>query len=214
MEKAKLKFFQRKWVMWVGLIFFPPLGLILLWAGQKQMQKKSKIILTVVFAIWFAILLIGTRGGAATNPAASSEAVQEVKADANLETSQNPVEPAQQPSETPRAISVQDAKDACLSFFTEIVMNTYNEIPWGEGTENGVIINSDYSEESQSGTVTISYTFMDEPNVGTQIVMDFALEADRVSVSKISVDGVEQELPADAKDSVLIGLLLDKNYKG
>lgn len=214
MEKAKQKFFQRKWVLWVSLIFFPPLGLILLWAGQKQMQKKSKIILTVVFAIWFGILLIGTRGGAATNPAATTEAVQEINADTNLEPSQNPVEPTQQPSETPRAISVQDAKDACLSFFTEIVMDTYNEIPWGEGTENGVIINSDYSEESQNGTVTISYTLMDKPNEGTRIVMGFALEADQVSISQISIDGVEQELPADAKDSVLIWLLLDKNYKG
>ena len=214
MEKAKQKFFQRKWVLWVSLIFFPPLGLILLWACHKQMQKKSKIILTVVFAIWFGILLIATNGGSSANPAASTETVQEVKADANIEPSQNPVEPTQQPSETPRAISVQDAKDACLSLYTEILMNTYNEIPWGEGTENGVIINSDYSEDSQNGTVTISYTLMDEPNEGTNIVMDFALEADRVSISKIQIDGVEQELPADAKDSVLTWLLLDKNYEG
>lgn len=214
MEKAKQKFFQRNWVLWVSLIFFPPLGLILLWACHKQMQKKSKIILTVVFAIWFGILLIGTRGGAATNPAESTEIVQETNAEFNTEPSQSPVEPTQQPSETPRAISVQDAKDACLSFFTEIVMDTYNEIPWGEGTENRVIINSDYAQESQTGTVTIFYALMDEPNAGTQIVMDFALEADRVSVTKISVDGVEQELPAEAKDSVLIWLLLDKNYKG
>lgn len=214
MEKAKQKFFQRNWALWVSLIFFPPLGLILLWACHKQMQKKSKIILTVVFAIWFGILLIGTRGGAATNPAESTVIVQETNAELNTEPSQSPVEPMQQPIETPRVISVQDAKDACLSFFTEIVMDTYNEMPWGEGTENGVIINSDYSEESQSGTVAISYTLKDEPNAGTQIVMDFALEADQVSISKISIDGVEQELPADAKDSVLIWLLLDKNYEG
>ena len=212
MEKAKQKFFQRNWVLWVSLIFFPPLGLILLWACHKQMQKKSKIILTVVFAIWLAILLIGTRGGAARNPAESTETVQETNAKFTTEPSQSPAEPTQQPSETPRAISVQDAKDACLSFFTEIVMNTYNEIPWGEGTENGVKITSDYSQESQSGTVTISYTLMDEPNAGTQIVMDFALEADQVSISQISIDGVKQELPAEAKDSVLIWLLLDKNY--
>lgn len=214
MEKAKQKFFQRKWVLWVSLIFFPPLGLILLWAGQKQMQKKSKIVLTVVFAIWLGILLIATNGGSSANPVASTETVQDIRAESNSEPSQNPVELTQQPSETPRAISVQDARDACLSFFGEIVMNTYNEIPWGEGTENGVIINSDYSEESQNGTVAISYTLMDEPNAGTQIVMGFALEADRVSISKISIDGVEQELPADTKDSVLIWLLLDKNYEG
>lgn len=214
MEKAKQKFFQRKWVLWVSLIFFPPLGLILLWAGQKQMQKKSKIILTVVFAIWFGILLIGTRGGAATNPTATTETVQEPNAESIDKPSQSPSETLQQPNESPKAISVQDAKDACLSFFTEIVMDTYNEIPWGEGTENGVIINSDYSQESQNGTVTISYALMDEPNAGTQVVMDFALEGDRVSVSKISIDGVEQELPAEAKDSVLIWLLLDKNYQG
>jgi hypothetical protein len=55
---------------------------------------------------------------------------------------------------------------------------------------------------------------MDEPNAGTQIVMGFALEADQVSISQISIDEVEQELPADAKDGVLIWLLLDKNYEG
>jgi hypothetical protein len=184
MEKAKQKFFQEIWVLWVSLIFFPPLGLILLWACHKQMQKKSKIILTVVFAIWLGILLIATNGGSSANPVASTETVQEVKADANLEPPQKPVEPMQQPSETPRAISVQDAKDACLSLYTEIIMNTYNEIPWGEGMENGVIINSDYSEESQSGTVAISYTLMDEPHAGTSLAIDFALETDRVSVSK------------------------------
>jgi len=158
--------------------------------------------------------LIGTRGGAATNPTATTETVQEPNAESIDKPSQSPSETLHQPNESPKAISVQDAKDACLSFFTEIVMDTYNEIPWGEGTENGVIINSDYSQESQNGTVTISYALMDEPNAGTQIVMDFALEGDRVSVSKISIDGVEQELPAEAKDSVLIWLLLDKNYEG
>ena len=55
---------------------------------------------------------------------------------------------------------------------------------------------------------------MDESNAGAHVVMDFVLEADRVSISPVSIDGVEQELPADAKDSVLIWLLLDKNYKG
>ena len=212
MEKAKQKFFQRNWVLWVSLIFFPPLGLILLWACHKQMQKKSKIILTVVFAIWFGILLIGTRGGAATNPEVYTETVQETNAESINKPSQSPAETLQEPNESPIAISVQDAKDACQSLFTEILMNSYNEIPWGEGTENGVIIDFDYSEESQSGTVAISYTLMDEPHAGTHIAMDFALEGDRVSVAKISKDGVEQELPADAKESVLIWLLLDKNY--
>lgn len=113
-----------------------------------------------------------------------------------------------------RSISVQDAEDACLSFFGEIVMKAYDEIPWGEGTENGVIIESDYSVESQSGAVAISYTLMDEPNAGTHIVINFVLEDDKVGVSEVLVDGVKQDLPEDAKDSVLVWLLLDANYQG
>lgn len=55
---------------------------------------------------------------------------------------------------------------------------------------------------------------MDEPNAGTHIVINFVLEDDKVGVSEVLVDGVKQDLPEDAKDSVLVWLLLDANYQG
>ena len=60
----------------------------------------------------------------------------------------------------------------------------------------------------------ITYTLMDEPNAGTPIVITFALEGERVSVSEILVDGIKEKIPDEAKESVLIWLLLDANYKG
>ena len=93
-------------------------------------------------------------------------------------------------------------------------MKSYGEIPRGEGTENGTIIEPDYNVESQSGSVMITYTLMDEPNAGTPIVITFALEGERVSVSEILVDGIKEKIPDEAKESVLIWLLLDANYKG
>lgn len=65
--QEKKKFYQAKWFLWLWLIVFPPVGIILLWAVHKGMKKKTKIILSVVFAIWFAILLSATKGGSSDN---------------------------------------------------------------------------------------------------------------------------------------------------
>lgn len=217
MQKEKTRFYKAKWFLWLFLILFPPVGIILLWTCHKEMKTKSKIILSVVFAIWFAILMVATNGDSSTtptadtNPPSSTSAVDTV---GSSELEQEASESTQKPNEMPREISVQDAEDACNSFFSEIVKNAYGEIPWGEGTENGIVIESDYSVESQSGSVAISYTLMDAPHKGVHIAITFALEGERVSVSEISEDGVKQEIPNEAKDSVLIWLLLDSNYQG
>ena len=107
---------------------------------------------------------------------------------------------------------MQNAEYACNSFFTEIVTEAYGEIPWGEGAENGIVIVSAYNVETQSGTVEVTYTLMNEPNTGTSIAITFTLENERVSVSEIIVDGVKEGIPDEAKESVLIWLLLDVNY--
>ena len=62
MEKQKQKFYKAKWFLWVWLIFFPPIGLILLWACHKQMKMAARITLSVVFTLWFIILMVGRNG--------------------------------------------------------------------------------------------------------------------------------------------------------
>ena len=57
MENAKKMFYQKNWFVWLWLILFPPIGLILLWVCHKDKKKKTKIILSVVFTIWFVILM-------------------------------------------------------------------------------------------------------------------------------------------------------------
>ena len=206
MQKEKTRFYKAKWFLWIWLVLFPPIGIILLWTCHKGMKKNSRIILSVVFAIWFAILMTAINGDSATtttagtNPPSSTSVVDTV---GSSEPEQEASESTQKPNEMP-----------CNSFFSEIVKNAYGEIPWGEGTENGIVIESDYSVESQSGTVVISYTLMDAPHEGTDIAITFDLESERVSVSEILVDGAKQDIPDEAKDSVLIWLLLDANYKG
>ena len=62
MQKEKQKFYQAKWFLWLCLILFPPVGIILIWSIHKEMKSKTKIILSIVFALWFAILMISTQG--------------------------------------------------------------------------------------------------------------------------------------------------------
>ena len=60
MQKDKKKFYQAKWFLWLWLIIFPPVGLILLWTCHKEMKNKTRIILSVVFVLWFIILITST----------------------------------------------------------------------------------------------------------------------------------------------------------
>lgn len=55
--KDKKKFYQRKWFLLVWLVFFPPVGIILLWLVHKTMKKRTKVVLTIVFILWFGMLL-------------------------------------------------------------------------------------------------------------------------------------------------------------
>lgn len=66
--KEKKRFYQKKWFLWLCLIIFPPVGIILLWTIHKSMKKVTKIVLSVVFALWFLMLMVGMSGGSSDNP--------------------------------------------------------------------------------------------------------------------------------------------------
>lgn len=53
------KFYEQQWFMWVMLVFFAPVGIFLMWKFNTKLQKKTKIILTVVFAIFFLAVAAG-----------------------------------------------------------------------------------------------------------------------------------------------------------
>nr|WP_288825552.1 Ltp family lipoprotein [uncultured Clostridium sp.] len=46
---------KSNWLLWVLLVFLPPIGIIYLWVTKKGFTTKKKIIITIVFALWFFI---------------------------------------------------------------------------------------------------------------------------------------------------------------
>ena len=45
MNKSK----DKKWLLWVLLIFLPPIGIVYMWVTEKDFTQKTKIILSVVY---------------------------------------------------------------------------------------------------------------------------------------------------------------------
>ena len=53
------KFYTQTWFMWLMLVLFAPIGIFLMWEFHDEMKKDIKIILTIVFAIFFLITWSG-----------------------------------------------------------------------------------------------------------------------------------------------------------
>lgn len=72
------KFYEKKWFLWVSLVFLPPLGIFLLWKFHPGKTKKVKIILTVIFALWFIIVMVTPKdsGNSTANTNTSNSAVE------------------------------------------------------------------------------------------------------------------------------------------
>ena len=52
---GKNKFYTKTWFMLLMLVLFAPIGIFLMWKFHDEMKKDAKIILTIVFAIFFFI---------------------------------------------------------------------------------------------------------------------------------------------------------------
>ena len=57
--EEKPKFYTQDWFMWIMLIFFAPVGIFLMWKFNDKMKKNTKIILSIVFAIFFLAVAFG-----------------------------------------------------------------------------------------------------------------------------------------------------------
>lgn len=64
-----MKFYQKSWFIWLSLIFFAPLGIILLWT-QKKYKPVPRVILSVFFLVFFICVI-------ATEKTAVAEVTQE-----------------------------------------------------------------------------------------------------------------------------------------
>ena len=74
----KLKWYQKKWVIILFLLFIFPIGLILLWIN-KGFTQKTKIILSAGFGIFFIIAMINGSAQEKNSNKLYTQAVEEVK---------------------------------------------------------------------------------------------------------------------------------------
>jgi uncharacterized membrane protein YvbJ len=51
------KFYEQTWFMWVMLVICAPIGIFFMWKFHPEIEKKTKTILTVIFAILFIIFI-------------------------------------------------------------------------------------------------------------------------------------------------------------
>lgn len=57
MSSEESKFYKKNWFMWVTLVFVTPVGIFLLWKFHPEFNKNKKVILTIIFALWFFVCL-------------------------------------------------------------------------------------------------------------------------------------------------------------
>lgn len=57
MSEEEVKFYNKKWFTVLMLVFFAPLGIFFMWKN-KFFEKKARKILTVVFMVWFVIVVV------------------------------------------------------------------------------------------------------------------------------------------------------------
>ena len=51
---------KNTWIMWILLVVISPLGIIYMWASRKDFSTKKKIILSIIFILWYvAVFAIG-----------------------------------------------------------------------------------------------------------------------------------------------------------
>ncbi|MCP1225736.1 hypothetical protein [Sebaldella sp. S0638] len=74
----KLKWYQKKWVIILFLLFIFPIGLILLWIN-KGFTQKTKIILSVAFGIFFIIAMVNGAAQEKDSNKLYTQAIEEIK---------------------------------------------------------------------------------------------------------------------------------------
>lgn len=67
MEQQKKK---NGWITWLLLIFIPIIGIIVMWISRKDYSNKKKGILTIVFSLWFILVLASSPDSSNTDTAA------------------------------------------------------------------------------------------------------------------------------------------------
>ena len=174
----------------LGLVFFPPIGIIMLWAGRKDWGKKTKGLLTVLSALWFVMIL--TSGGDSNtsnaSPPDSQPSMLEAVSEAEITASMSPAT-TPKPSIT-AAVTVHPSEDpvpASTPAPTPIPTPAPTVTPTPEPTPSNLFLQAKVHTTSDSTGGTRAYIFFDP--------------ADMTSVSEPDYKEFCDTVVADAKNN-------------
>lgn len=128
------RFYQRNWFLWLSLVFMPPLGLALLWIFHREKRPATKAILSVLFSLWFVLLVTPSKSAPA---APTLEALTPVQT-AAAAPSPSPTPtllPAPSPTPGPAAETAEPTPDPIPSETEPLPTSSMTEPPPGEEAE-------------------------------------------------------------------------------
>lgn len=172
--QEKKKFYQAKWFLWLFLIIFPPIGIILIWAVHKDMKKNKKIILTVIFAIWFIILMAATSGEDSTsNPNTDNQ--QETQA-------------TQKEEETTKNELPEMGETVCRA-----MTKTFVEDVVGEDYSMLAFSIEEYDiDENENGTIKVLYFPSDAGNGATKVNLTISKNENTYEIKYALLAGINE----------------------
>lgn len=82
----KVKWYKKGWVLWVLLLIVPYVGIPFMWITKKDYSTNKKLVLSVVFAIWFVVAL--GMGGTNTDTQSTTETTTQVSESADASSAE------------------------------------------------------------------------------------------------------------------------------
>ena len=109
---------KNDWLLWVLLILLTPIGIVYMWLIKKDFTSKKKKILSIVFGVWFVIVLINGNNGTENN-----EPVDVVNTEATKEPiSEFTKKPTKEIEPTPEPTPEYDVKEIKKLYSSEDVI--------------------------------------------------------------------------------------------
>lgn len=173
-KNNKTPFYKKKWFLWVMLLFFPPLGIFLLWKNSN-FKKKTKLILTGAFAVYSVLLYTPTN----TNPPLVENQLEttenSINNNNNVNTDKNLYIPIQDKVENIETNDVEAENVNIDSTNEDTTVHSYNEGNYTQQEEITSEINpigenqpvEEYISETPSSSVPVTNI---EPEATTPIV--------------------------------------------
>lgn len=151
-KTEKTKFYLEKWFMWLMLVFIAPVGIFLMWKYHGGMKKSVKVILSVVFGLFFILVLVSNLNN-------DDAGVDDID---NVGDSQTKI------------TDVVDVKQVEVADFSK--MSETEATEWCKNNGLKLTVNQDYSDKTdKGGVIKQSIKAGEKVNEGSSITITYSL---------------------------------------